>query len=119
MDLINDHRKSMGLRALIHNDDMGDIARLHSQNMASGKVSFGHTGFSTRCSEARDAVGGGNWCGENVANGQRTPKDAFNAWMNSSGHRANIESAKATHTGFGYAKNGSAKYYWTQIFLQH
>lgn len=119
MGYVNDHRRSIGLRALIHNDDMGDIARIHSENMAYGKVAFGHTGFSSRCSEARAALGGGNWCGENVAAGQKTPRDAFNSWMNSSGHRANIESSRASHTGFGYAKSSTGKYYWTQIFLEH
>lgn len=119
MDLINEHRTGMGLRSLIHNSDIGDIAQKHSQDMASGKVAFGHSGFSSRCSEARLVLGGGNWCGENVASGQKTPQAAFNSWMNSTGHRANIESIKATHTGFGYAKNSSGKYYWTQIFIQN
>lgn len=118
MDLVNDHRASIGLRALIHDDDMGEIARTHSQNMASGAVAFGHTGFSSRCSASKAALGGGNWCGENVAAGQTTPKAAFTSWMNSSGHRANIEKSTATHSGFGFAKSSSGKYYWTQIFIQ-
>ncbi len=118
MILVNDHRRSLGLRALIHNDEVGEIARKHSQNMATGSVSFGHTGFSGRCSDARDALGGGNLCAENVATGQKTPEAAFNSWMSSSGHRANIEQVRATHTGFGYAKNLSGKYYWTQIFIE-
>lgn len=119
MDLVNAHRTGMGLRSLIHNEDLAQIVREHSQNMANGSVAFGHSGFSTRCSDARSALGGGNWCGENVAAGQRTPQAAFTSWMNSSGHRANIESTRATHTGFGYAKNSSGKYYWTQIFIQN
>lgn len=119
VDLVNAHRSSMGLRTLVNSDGMADIAREHSLDMASGRVAFGHTGFSGRCSEARAVLGGGNWCAENVAAGQKTPQAAFTSWMNSSGHRANIESSKATHMGFGYAKNSSGKYYWTQIFLQN
>lgn len=119
VDLVNSHRASIGLRTLVHSEGMADIARGHSEDMASGKVAFGHDGFSARCSEARAVLGGGNWCAENVAAGQKTPQAAFNSWMNSSGHRANIESSKATHMGFGYAKNSSGKYYWTQIFLQN
>lgn len=118
MILVNDHRRSLGLRALIHKDEVADIAQKHSQNMASGIVSFGHTGFSGRCSDARAALGGGNLCAENVAAGQKTPEAAFNSWMSSSGHRANIEKSRVTHTGFGYAKNSSGKYYWTQIFIE-
>ena len=93
MDLINNHRASIGLRALIHDDDMGEIARTHGQNMASGAVAFGHTGFSIRCSASKSALGGGNWCGENVAAGQTSPKAAFTSWMNSSGHRQILKKA--------------------------
>lgn len=118
MDLINNHRASIGLRALIANDDMDAIAKTHSVNMANGSVAFGHDGFSARCSAARTALGGGNWCGENVAWGQKTPQAAFTAWMGSPGHKANIESTRATHSGFGFALNSSGRYYWTQIFTQ-
>lgn len=118
MDLVNDHRQGLGLRALIHDPGMEKIAQTHSQNMANGTVAFGHTGFSSRCSQARAILGGGNLCAENVAYGQKTPQAAFNSWMNSSGHRANIEQPRATHTGFGYAKSASGTLYWTQIFLE-
>lgn len=119
MDLVNDHRRSIGLQDLTHDDGLGQIAIKHSQNMASGTVSFGHTGFSARCSQGRSVLGGGNWCGENVAMGQKTPQAAFTSWMNSPGHRANIETSRGTHTGFGYARSASGTYYWTQIFIEH
>ena len=118
MDLVNNHRATLGLRALIHDEDMASIARTHSQNMANGSVAFGHTGFSSRCSAARAALGGGNWCGENVAAGQTSPRSVFTSWMNSSGHRANIESGRASHSGFAYARSSSGKYYWTHLFLE-
>lgn len=118
MDLINDHRQSIGLRALIHDPGMEKIAQTHSQNMASGAVAFGHDGFSARCTQSRAVLGGGNLCAENVAYGQKTPQAAFTAWMNSSGHKKNIEQSRATHTGFGYAKNANGTVYWTQIFLE-
>lgn len=118
MELVNDHRISIGLRPLTHDAELGAIATQHSANMASGSVAFGHTGFSSRCSASRTAMGGGNWCGENVAMGQKTVQAAFTSWMNSSGHRANIEKSSATHTGFGFKKSASGTWYWTQIFLQ-
>jgi len=118
MDLVNYHRTSIGLRPLIHDESMGEIARKHSENMAKGLVAFGHDGFSGRCSEAKSAMGGGNYCAENVAMGQKSAQAAFNSWMSSSGHKANIEGARSTHTGFGFAKNSSGRYYWTQIFLE-
>ncbi|MBA2404710.1 MAG: CAP domain-containing protein [Bdellovibrionales bacterium] len=118
MNLINSHRMGMGLKALIHDEDVGIIATTHSENMATGLTPFGHTGFSARCSEARSVLGGGNLCAENVAMGQKTVQAAFTAWLNSSGHRANIEQPRATHTGFGYKQNTSGTYYWTQIFIE-
>lgn len=119
MTLINNHRRELGLRSLIHDDDLAKIALGHSQNMASGFIPMGHIGFSSRCEDARDALGGGNLCSENVAAGQKTPQAAFTAWMNSPGHRANIEQPRVSHTGFAFAKSSSGKYYWTQIFIEH
>lgn len=119
MELVNDHRRSLGQRAIVHDEGLKEIARLHSENMAQGTVSFGHTGFSSRCSEGREALGGGNWCGENVASGQRSPQEVFTSWINSSGHRANIESERATHSGFSWARSASGKYYWTHLFIEH
>lgn len=118
LSLINEHRSSIGLSPLEHVEALGKIAETHSQNMASGKTSFGHTGFSDRCDEGRVVIGGGNLCAENVAKGQKTAKAAFDSWINSSGHKANIEQSRHTHTGFGYAKSSSGIFYFTQIFLE-
>ena len=52
--------------------------------------------------------------GENIAMGQRTPQEVVNAWMNSSGHRANILSKDFTHIGVGHHASGN---YWTQQFI--
>lgn len=118
MDLINNHRISIGLQALVHDEELADIAVIHSVNMATGVSPFGHDGFSGRCTEGRLILGGGNLCGENVAMGQKTVASAFSAWMNSPGHRSNIEQPRYSHTGFGYAQNTNGTYYWTQIFIE-
>lgn len=52
--------------------------------------------------------------GENIAKGQRSAQEVVNAWMNSSGHRANILNKNYTHIGVGYVKDGN---YWTQMFI--
>ena len=60
--------------------------------------------------------------GENIAYGMNTMstvEEAFEAWMNSSGHRANILSEDFTSVGVGMysvEKNGNQYYYWCQIF---
>ena len=52
--------------------------------------------------------------GENIAKGQASPQAVVNAWMNSSGHRANILNSTYTKIGVGYVAEGK---YWTQMFI--
>ncbi|MES2526285.1 MAG: CAP domain-containing protein [Bdellovibrionota bacterium] len=118
LKLVNNHRKSIGLKALVNADEMVVIAAEHSADMANKSVAFGHTGFSGRCSEARVKMGGGNLCAENVAMGQKTAQAVFTSWMNSSSHRANIENSRLTHSGLGTATSSSGTIYWTHLFLE-
>lgn len=59
------------------------------------------------------------WTGaaENIAVGQ-DPKDVVDAWMGSSGHRANIL-GDYTHIGIGYAKAANGRTYFTQNFARY
>lgn len=118
LELVNNYRASIGLKALILETDMSALATTHSSNMASGAVGFGHTGFADRCDKSRGIMGSGNLCGEIVAQGQDTAQDVFASWMGSSGHRAKLEESRYTHTGFGYFKSAKGTIYWTQIFLE-
>ncbi|QMV43251.1 CAP domain-containing protein [Cohnella cholangitidis] len=52
------------------------------------------------------------YAGENIAKGQRSPQEVMTAWMNSSGHRANILSPNFTTIGVAYY-NGV----WVQEFI--
>jgi len=116
--LVNHHRQERGLREVLLDFSINEIALEHSQNMATAKTPFGHTGFSTRCSLAREALGGGNLCLENVARGQQNAQQVFNSWINSNGHRQNIESDRVTHMGLGYDQDRKGVMYWTQLFLE-
>jgi uncharacterized protein YkwD len=116
--LINEHRKEIGAPLLSLNDQLSTIALGHSTNMANETVDFGHTGFSGRCTDARNAVNGGNLCAENVAMGQKTARAVFDAWMDSPGHRANMEQARFTHMGIAYKQNRNGTFYWTQILVE-
>jgi uncharacterized protein YkwD len=118
MVLINNHRKSIGLKSLTHVDEMALIAQSHSDDMADKTVAFGHDGFSGRCTDARTVMNGGNLCAENVAMGQTTAEQVFNSWMNSTSHRANIENARVTQCGLGLAKSSTGSIYWTHLFLE-
>ena len=55
--------------------------------------------------------------GENIAMGQRNPKEVVNSWMNSEGHRKNILNGNFTKIGVGVAQNSNGQIYWTQMFI--
>lgn len=54
--------------------------------------------------------------GENIAYGYRTPQDVFQGWLNSPGHRKNIENASYRVLGVGAAVNDDGRIYWVQNF---
>jgi uncharacterized protein YkwD len=61
---------------------------------------------------------GNNWASiaENIANGQTTPAEVMDSWMNSTGHRANILSTDNWELGVAYAPGVLNKRYWVQDF---
>lgn len=118
MDIINDYRDSIGLGELSLDEDMSEVARKHSKDMALGKSEFSHIGFSSRCYKSRQIMKKGNLCGEIIAYGQKSARRVFSAWMGSPGHRVKIEEERYSHTGFGFYKSSTGRIYWTQIFLE-
>ncbi|MEH2238639.1 CAP domain-containing protein [Nostoc sp.] len=114
---INNYRVSQGLPALTRNSAIDNQARIHSQNMANGTVTFGHTGFSERIR----AIGiSYRAAGENVAynQGYSDPATiAVQGWLKSPGHLANIK-GNYDKTGIGVASNSKGEIYFTQIFLR-
>jgi uncharacterized protein YkwD len=115
--LMNRHRKSQNLKALKHNSLIEAEASLHTEDMAKGRVAFGHSGFSNRCQRLKaelKAVG----CGEIVARGQKTADAVLDSWLKSSSHRKTLENSTYTHTGVSSFKDHAGKLYWTQIFLR-
>lgn len=116
LNLVNAHRRDMGLRSLKYSKEIEEVAKGHSLNMALKKVFFGHSGWKNRCNEIRNYLGG-NACSEIVAMGQQDTKAVFDAWLNSPSHRASIEDSRYTHTGLGFAVNSKGVIYWTQLFL--
>ncbi|MHC5772762.1 CAP domain-containing protein [Nostoc sp.] len=114
---INDYRASQGLPKLSRNSKIDNQARIHSQDMASGKVPFGHTGFPERI----NAIGiSYRAAGENVASngGYTNPATiAVQGWLKSPGHLANIR-GNYDKTGIGVASKDGREIYFTQIFLR-
>ena len=108
-------RKSKALKALAINEELNEIAQKHSENMASGRVSFGHAGFEKRNTLAVESISSISSFAENVAFGATSGKDVVAMWKNSSGHRRNML-GKFTYIGIGIAKDKQGRIYYTQIF---
>lgn len=112
--LVNAERTKQGLSALTIDTKVQQAALVRAKESAQ---SFSHTrpngsSFSTALTKAGVSY---RRAGENIAYGQSTPQQVMNAWMNSSGHRANILNANYTTIGVGYTViNGTA--YWAQLF---
>ena len=117
VELVNVERQKAGLPALKMDSAISNVARTKSKDMAVNNY-FAHQ--SPTYGSAGDMLRqfGISWSawGENIASGQRTPEIVVNAWMNSSGHRANILSANFSKIGVGYVTNSNGTPYWTQIF---
>ncbi|MFZ5884806.1 MAG: CAP domain-containing protein, partial [Chloroflexota bacterium] len=119
LELINIERAKVGLPALLSQSQLATAARLHSADMACNNF-FSHTGSDGASLSERVERQGYSWLylGENIAAGYPTPESVVDAWMNSSGHRANILNANYTEIGIGYAYWYDSTYgaYWTTDF---
>ena len=114
VNLVNSHRTSMGRASLIWDDRVAAVALAHSQDMVDNHY-YGHIDLEGRDAGERLNDAGISWSywGENYCYGFSTASSAYNFWINSAPHRANLESANCTHHGIG--KVGSV---WTHVFLK-
>ena len=114
VELVNEERAKVNLPALTMSKDLNNAAQIRAVETTQ---SFSHTrpngkSFSSVLSENNIAFRG---AGENIAWGQKSPEAVVNAWMNSTGHRANILNKNFTTIGVGYYLKGSTPY-WCQLF---
>jgi uncharacterized protein YkwD len=119
LELVNQHRAEKGLGALTLHVTVVEQARAHSRHMAAGPDNFNHDGFQDRV-DAINKVVSISLAGENIAfnSGLSDPgRVAFDAWLKSDGHRANIE-GDFDITGIGVVKTKDGIYYLTQIFAR-
>ena len=117
LELVNIQRANNGLSKLTLDTALSDVARAHSIDMANNNY-FAHENLSGQTPFDRLKAAGikYSYAGENIAAGQTTPEAVVNAWMNSSGHRANILNANFKKLGVGYYNGGAKRHYWTQVF---
>jgi len=115
--LVNEERAKAGLSPLTVDSKVAAAADTRAREI---ETSFSHTrpdgsSFSTALTQSGVSYRG---AGENIAYGQKTPKDVMNSWMNSQGHRANILNKDFTTIGVGYHQNSDGTGYWTQLFTR-
>jgi uncharacterized YkwD family protein len=116
VDLTNEQRSRNGLPALQIDTQLSQVAQRKSMDMQQNGY-FSHTSptYGSPFDMMRDFGVSYRTAGENIAQGQRTPQEVVQAWMNSEGHRRNILNSSFTHIGIGYEANG---HHWTQMFIQ-
>ena len=112
--LVNEERKRMGLSELKYNWQLSRVARYKSEDMRD-KGYFSHTSptYGSPYQMMKSFGITYRTAGENIAKGQTSPDAVVKAWMNSSGHRANILNPSFTEIGVGFASGN----YWTQMFI--
>jgi uncharacterized protein YkwD len=116
MALINNYRVSIGLNALEKVSYASHKSEEHDHYMIANNV-VNHNDFVAR-SENIMKVLGAKSVSENIAYNYNSAKGAFDAWLNSEGHRENIE-GNYTHFGISIRENPTnGKKYYTNIFVK-
>jgi uncharacterized protein YkwD len=119
--LINDKRTSQGLAAYSVDSRLTAAARVQGTDMACNHFAS-HTGSDG--SSVRDRVErqgySWSWIGENFYVGGGSAQTAFNWWMNSAPHTANILSPNYTQFGVGYVYDADSGYggYFVVVFAK-
>lgn len=114
---VNLHRTGMGLKPLTANEIITQAAEKHSKNMAAKVIPFSHDGFDERMARLAKQLKQVYGWSENVAYSQKPAKDVVTMWLNSPGHKRNIE-GNYNLTGIGIARSATGELYYTQIFLR-
>lgn len=111
---VNTARAKNGLSALTLDANMNRAAAVRAAELAQ---SFSHTrpNGSRGLTALNEAGVSYRTAGENIASGQQSAQAVVSAWMNSSGHCANILSSSFGRMGVGQATIGG-RTYWVQLF---
>lgn len=113
-DLINKQRTNNGLQALKVDEEVKKVARIKAQDMVQNNY-FAHESptYGSPFDMLKNFKISYRTAGENIA-ANSSNSGAVNAWMNSSGHKANILNSNFNYTGIGVVS--SSKY--GKIFVQ-
>jgi uncharacterized protein YkwD len=116
MTLINNYRVSIGLKALEKINHVSYKSEEHDNYMIANNV-VNHNDFEARSSNIIKVLGAVK-VSENIAYNYNSAQGAFDAWLNSEGHKQNIE-GDYTHFGISIRENpANGKKYYTNIFVK-
>ena len=116
---VNAHRKASNLTPFSYDARVAEIARGHSERMASGKSKLDHDGFQSRANRIAKFLPLAG-AAENVSKHQRKAdfaEIAVKKWLASKVHRKNIDGDYAV-TGIGAARSKEGVVYFTQLFIR-
>ena len=113
--LHNAQRAKQGAKPLVLNAKLSAAAKDYAEFLArTGK--FGHTENGSPGQRIKKQGYSYRADGENIAKGQPTAESVVNAWMHSSGHRANILNKGFKDVGFGVARDPKGRMVWVTDF---
>jgi uncharacterized protein YkwD len=111
--LVNDVRADVGCEALTVDDQLTAAAQLHAEDMAARDYMDHVNPEGMDPQDRASAQGVTDPVGENIAMGYPDAQAVMDGWMNSPGHRANIENCDYRTIGVGVDSDG---WYWAQEF---
>lgn len=125
LELVNQVRAENNLPPLKRNADLDRSARAHARDVHDDRYFYhdtydriqGRLVYICSWSERIGLYYPGRAEGENVAGGFDTPEEVMQAWMGSSGHRANLLNPAFREIGIGFYSGPNAHHtYWVQDF---
>lgn len=116
-DLINKQRTNNGLAALKNDSEVQRVARIKAQDMVNNNY-FSHTSptYGSPFDMLKSFKISYKTAGENIA-GNSSNSSAVTAWMNSSGHKANILNSNFNYTGIGVVSSPKYGKMYVQLFI--
>lgn len=116
-DLINKQRTNNGLAALKNDSEVQRVARIKAQDMVDNNY-FSHTSptYGSPFDMLKSFKISYKTAGENIA-GNSSNSNAVTAWMNSSGHKANILNSNFNYTGIGVVSSPKYGKMYVQLFI--
>lgn len=116
-NLINKQRTANGLSALKVDNEVQRVAKIKAQDMVNNSY-FSHTSptYGSPFEMLQSFKVSYKTAGENIA-GNSSNSGAVNAWMNSSGHKANILNSSFNYTGIGVVSSPKYGKVYVQMFI--